>query len=242
MDIITQKYSSLDSGLIVLYIIILIFIVLLIWCIYVIMNRKCIDTNNVNYMPILMDENISLFYIPNFLTSEECDHLIDISQDKFTRSGIVVEGRNDYGETRTSCTHYFAKSQDEIIRSIEKRVSLIVEKPIECIESLQIVKYEDGQEFKEHYDWFSKDYMETIHCNQRLYTFFVYLNDVENGGYTKFPKLNLAFKPKKGSALFWQNCIKHNQCFKNSLHQGAPPIGEIKYGLNVWVNFDLIKN
>ena len=63
------------------------------------------------------------------------------------------------------------------------------------------------------------------------------MNDVKNGGHTKFPLLNLSFKPKKGYALFWQNCSKPDICFQQNLHQGEPPINEIKYGLNIWVNF-----
>lgn len=193
-----------------------------------------------NYNPIMMNKEISLFHIPNFLTSEECDHIIKISQDKFARSGVVISGKNSYQNTRTSQTHYLKKSQDNIIKSIEKRVSLTVKKPIECIESLQVVKYEPGQEFKEHHDWFRDDYRKTIKNNQRQYTFFVYLNNISNGGITRFPKLNLSFKPQKGTALFWTNCIKHDLCYENNLHQGEPPQNEIKYGLNIWINFDKI--
>jgi len=245
MDNITQKcmYQKMDLTLL-LYIGILIIVAILVICLYRAMNNNnIIDTMaNVNYTPILMDKSINLFYIPNFLTSEECDHLINIAQDKFTRSGIVIGGKNSYGDTRTSHTHYYSKGEDDVIKSIEMRASLVVNKPVECIEALQIVKYEPGQEFKEHHDWFRKDYIDTINGNQRLYTFFVYLNDVNNGGNTRFPKLNLSFKPKKGSALFWQNCITHALCLDNSLHQGEQPIGETKYGLNIWVNFDPIKS
>lgn len=233
----------MDVIILAVYIIVIAVVVLLVWYLYITIAEQHIENtaDTINYKPVLMDKSINLFYVPNFLTQEECDHLINISQDKFSRSGIVIGGKNSYGNNRTSQTYYFSRGQDDVIKNIEARVSLVVQKPIECIESLQIVKYESQQEFKEHYDWFEKDYRETLNKNQRQYTFFIYLNDVNNGGYTRFPKLNLTFKPKKGSALFWQNCVTHDNCLNNSLHQGEPPIGEIKYGLNIWVNFDPIK-
>ena len=222
-------------------IVIIIAIALLVWSLFV---RMADDNYNAstaeNYTAILMDRDIKLYYIDNFLSDNECDHLIESARDRFTRSGIVIGEKTGYGDARTSNTYHFGKSQDSIIKNIENRVSAATNKSIECLESLQIVKYDSGQQFKEHHDWFQKDYME-MNGNQRQYTFFVYLNDVNNGGYTRFPRLNLAFKPKKGSALFWQNCATPDMCFEKNLHQGEPPIGEIKYGLNIWINFDPIK-
>lgn len=76
--------------------------------------------------------------------------------------------------------------------------------------------------------------------NQRQYTFFVYLNDVENGGETVFPKLNLSFKPQRGLSLFWENCKDLTTCDELNLHKGNSTINGIKYGLNIWVNFKSI--
>lgn len=35
-------------------------------------------------------------------------------------------------------------------------------------------------------------------CGPRILTFFLYLSDVEEGGETGFPKMNLQVTPKKG--------------------------------------------
>ena len=37
----------------------------------------------------------------------------------------------------------------------------------------------------------------------RFTTAMVYLSDVESGGFTIFPKLNLFFKPEAGQLLYW---------------------------------------
>jgi prolyl 4-hydroxylase len=105
------------------------------------------------------------------------------------------------------------------------------------LEGLQVVKYEPGDYFKPHHDWFQSDYADKI-GNQRRYTFFVYLNDVPGGGgETDFPQLNRSFQPKKGDALFWRNCTELNECSELNLHQGKAPLNDVKYGLNIWVRF-----
>lgn len=71
--------------------------------------------------------------------------------------------------------------------------------------------------------------------NQRQYTLFAYLNDVDEGGETSFPKVNQTFRPQRGAALFWRNAKDINTPYVDSLHSGDPPRGDtIKYGLNIW--------
>lgn len=242
----------MDSTTIIIIIIVILVILIIVSCITCIIpyykpkqnenKYETMETNNlVNYRPVLINKSINLYYIPNFLTSNECDHIINLAQDKFVRSGVVTNAESSYSNNRTSYTYYLQKKHDNIIANIEKRVSLFVDKPEDCIESLQIVRYQAGQEFKEHHDWFQPDYRKRINNNQRQYTFFVYLNDVDDGGLTRFPKLNVSFKPEKGTALFWQNCLTHDICLQDNLHQGEPPKNSIKYGLNIWINFDKIQ-
>ena len=188
----------------------------------------------------LKNSDIQLRYIEDLLLPEECSHLINIAKDKLSRSKVVNTKDDHYDESRTSYSYYFDVAHDDIIKTIEKRISLLILKPLETIEALQVVRYEDGQEFKEHYDWFQDEYRDKIN-NQRQYTFFVYLNNVENGGETLFPKLNLSFKPKAGNALFWENCYSFNDCYDEALHQGKSPKGETKYGLNIWINYNNLR-
>lgn len=182
-------------------------------------------------------EQIKLKYIKNFLTDYECDHLINISKDKFNRSPVLVNGENTYENSRTSTTHFYKKSEDQIIKLIEERVAGYTNKPINTLEPLQIVKYEVGQEFKPHYDWFENKFAQKIN-DQRQYTIFAYLNDVEEGGETYFPNLDIKIKPKKGDAIFWENCENQNECHHLSYHQGIAPKKGVKYGLNIWTRFN----
>ena len=56
--------------------------------------------------------------------------------------------------------------------------------------------YLEGQEFKEHTDYFE---ITTTWYDQgkgqRTFTFMIYLNDVSKGGETEFTKIDKRFKP-----------------------------------------------
>lgn len=72
----------------------------------------------------------------------------------------------------------------------------------------------------------------------RILTFFLYLSDVEEGGETAFPTLNLAVKPKKGKALLWPSVLNHNLEAQDpsTMHEARPVIKGLKYAANSWIH------
>lgn len=65
---------------------------------------------------------------------------------------------------------------------------------------------------------------------QRLLTFILYLNDVEEGGETEFLYLGKRIKPTTGTLILWPTSFTHT-------HRGNPPLNEIKYILTGWIEF-----
>lgn len=59
-----------------------------------------------------------------------------------------------------------------------------------------------------HHDYGREDV--GLACGPRILTFFLYLSDVEEGGETAFPKLNISVRPKKGTALLWPSTLDEN--------------------------------
>ena len=129
----------------------------------------------------------------NVLSNEECDELIRLSKDKMQRSKIGVT--HEVNELRTSSSMFFQESENEIITRIEKRISSIMNIPIEHGDGIQILQYTPGQEYKAHFDFFTST--SKAAKNNRISTLVMYLNDVEHGGETFFPKLNFSVSPKK---------------------------------------------
>jgi prolyl 4-hydroxylase len=72
----------------------------------------------------------------------------------------------------------------------------------------------------------------------RILTFFMYLNDVEEGGETDFPQLGITVKPKKGQALLWPNVYMRNPDARDgrTMHQALPVKKGVKYAANLWLH------
>lgn len=69
---------------------------------------------------------------------------------------------------------------------------------------------------------------------QRVFTVFVYLNQVEGGGTTSFPNLKVSMKPVEGRAVFWSNQrASDGQMDPRMLHSGDPVTSGEKFGMNM---------
>jgi prolyl 4-hydroxylase len=190
------------------------------------------NINNIN------DDNYDVIIIDNFLTLQECDKLIEYSQ---TQQLITSETLGDYGNVTTDYRKseqlWIRDEQNEIARKISDFCEIILDLPKKNMESLQLVKYDVSGYFKEHYDA-EPDKTKNNNIKDRAHTFIVYLNDVEEGGETRFPKLDLNYKPKKGSAIYFKTLLPNNILLEKSLHQGMPIIRGEKYIVNKWIHLN----
>ncbi|MFS0576448.1 2OG-Fe(II) oxygenase [Sporosarcina sp. 179-K 3D1 HS] len=188
---------------------------------------------------IITDREIDIFVrleeplvvvLGNVLSNEECDELIRLSKDKMKRSKIGET--REVNELRTSSSMFIEESENEIVARVEKRTSSIMNIPIEHGEGLQILQYTPGQQYKAHYDFFSSASKVT---NNRISTLVMYLNDVEQGGVTFFPKLNFSVFPKKGMAVYFEYFYTDQNVNELTLHGGAPVIAGEKWVATQWM-------
>ena len=105
--------------------------------------------------------------------------------------------------------------------------------PEEALETLQAVRYAPGQQYKPHHDYYNS--CETWQAGNRHYTFLIYLNAVEAGGETAFPRLNLTVMPHAYSALVFNNVLDNGEPDERSQHEGVAPSRGVKYAINGWV-------
>jgi len=167
----------------------------------------------------------------NVLSDEECDELIRMSEDRMQRSKIGIVGETN--ELRTSRSMFFQEDENEFIARIEKRIAQIMTIPIEHGEGLQVLHYQIGQEYKAHFDYFSSTGQNV--SNPRISTLVLYLNDVEHGGETYFPKLNLLVSPHKGMAVYFEYFYNDPTLNELTLHAGAPVIHGEKWAATQWM-------
>lgn len=166
--------------------------------------------------------------IDNFISDNDCEYLIRTYKDKAARS--ITE--NGIHESRTSST-YFLSDSDATVKYIKQKVSDYLNVPLTHIENIQFLKYQKGEQYKYHNDYFQG----TNIPNQRVHTILIYLNTLqpEDGGETSFYYHKLKITPKKGMAVWFRNMSEDGKLVTESLHSGEPiKTDTIKYALNVW--------
>ena len=175
--------------------------------------------------------------IDSFLSEEQCDSLIEMIDKNnvpSSVSGVGSERSVNNNDFRTSSTCNLLMD-DPLVKEIKQKIGTLLSYPLEMGEDLQGQKYEPKQFFKPHYDFFEGDSY-TNHClasGNRLKTVMIYLNDDFQGGGTNFPEIDKHIKPKKGSALVWDN-MKNGEVQRDMLHEGVEVKKGTKYIITSW--------
>ncbi|UHA75148.1 2OG-Fe(II) oxygenase [Paenibacillus sp. 481] len=165
----------------------------------------------------------------NVLSDEECDELIENARERLQRSKIGED--RTVNQIRTSSGVFC--EENETITTIEKRISRIMNIPIDHGDGLQVLQYTPGQEYKPHYDFFAET--SRASANNRISTLVMYLNDVEEGGETTFPMLNLSVSPNKGMAVYFEYFYSNHELNELTLHAGTPVITGEKWVATMWM-------
>ena len=186
---------------------------------------------------IFNTSGVEIYQVDNFLTPIECEYLCQYIDEHSKRSAVAGDGQtlSTYSTSRTSHTVSFLDN-NPTINAINKKMADEVGSPITYAEPLQGHVYQEGQEFKDHNDFFTGDgYIN--HClssGQRTWTLMVYLNDVEAGGHTEFPEIGRSFAPKRGTAVIWKNSDGKGTENHATLHCGLPVLKGKKYIVTKW--------
>ncbi|WP_102693870.1 2OG-Fe(II) oxygenase [Rummeliibacillus pycnus] len=165
------------------------------------------------------------------LDDEECDVLIQLAKERLQRSKIG--GTREVSDIRTSNGAFLTDINNDLLARVQKRVSVIMGIPIEHGEGLHILNYQPGQEYKEHFDYFAST--SKAASNNRIATLVIYLNDVEEGGNTFFPKLNFSVSPQKGMAVYFEYFYNDQMLNELTLHGGAPVVKGEKWLATQWM-------
>lgn len=175
-----------------------------------------------------------LYHIHGFLSEEECGRLVN-AIDKDLVPSSVTYGSNIY---RTSQTCHLQTLAPELIQGLEDKFSQLLGVDPSLSEPVQGQRYDPGQYFKAHTDWFDPAAAEfSQHARiggQRTWTVMVYLNSVEKGGETIFHHLGATFSPQAGAALAWNNLNPDGSPNHATLHEALPVESGCKYVITKW--------
>lgn len=173
------------------------------------------------------------------LTPEECAYIISLANGKTQRAKVSLDEDSDISDGRSGSNCWLRYSEDDTVRKIGERIAHIVGIPLENAEAMQVIHYGVDQEYQGHYDAYDITTVRGQRCckfgGQRLVTALVYLNEVEDGGGTRFDKLNIEVQAKQGRmALFNNVSDDYNYPHPDSLHAGTPVITGEKWAFNIW--------
>ncbi|KAG7358637.1 prolyl 4-hydroxylase alpha subunit [Nitzschia inconspicua] len=176
-----------------------------------------------------------VFGVYDFLTPRECQFLIDAASDSFSPAPVVGKGAGEVSPTRTSSTCYLAR---EDLPNLMRKVSLLTGKPMEHMELPQVGRYLPSQQYYQHYDAFNLDEEDgrrfAANGGQRVVTVLIYLNDVERGGQTSFPTLQLEVRPVRGMALIFFPATMDGVLDPRALHAALPAV-DPKFVSQIWI-------
>lgn len=178
---------------------------------------------------------LELFILRDFLSNGDCAALIERIEAQRRPSTIADANGDDYFRTSETCDLDHA---DPLVAAVDAKIAALSGIDPDHAEPLQGQRYEVGQEFKPHTDYFEPggDDFER-YCSiagQRTWTFMVYLNDVEAGGATRFRVIDKLVKPERGKLLAWNNRLPDGSVNPASLHHGMKVRQGRKYVITRW--------
>ncbi|MDE8652062.1 prolyl hydroxylase family protein [Novosphingobium album (ex Liu et al. 2023)] len=171
----------------------------------------------------------------DFLDAEECAALIALIETDRRPSTIA----NSYGEQnfRTSETCDL-RHDHPAVAALDAKLAAISGIDPRYGERLQGQRYEVGQEFKAHTDYFEPDHADyDVYCKvsgQRTWTFMIYLNDVDAGGATRFRVIDKIFQPERGRLLAWNNRRPDGSLNAATMHHAMKVRQGVKYVITRW--------
>lgn len=180
-----------------------------------------------------------MWTVDEIVTPAECDHVISLAEPSRKRAQVSDEATGRTSDGRTNDVVWVPHRTDAITTVMCERLADLVGLPLINAEAMQVICYEVGQEYRPHFDAYDLATPRGQRCcargGQRLVTVLVYLCDVEAGGATGFPKLDLTVQPRRGRALFFHNCHADTDVRDpKTLHAGLPVERGRKWAFNLW--------
>lgn len=183
-----------------------------------------------------------------FISEAHADEIVAVANS--SQGGLFTPsqgtgGLDEHGQLiptlssyRTSSTRWCEGGclNESALIDLRERVVSTTATPDANHEYPQLLRYHPSQYYKEHSDYIPAH--KDMPCGPRVYTLFVYLSDVEEGGHTSFPQLGLSVKPKKGRAVLWPSVHdgRPTDVDERTMHIANPVVQGTKFSVNFWIH------
>ena len=169
----------------------------------------------------------------------------------------TLKDADKQSNTRTSSGVFIdSYTTDNRLSVLEKRIGdMLMIDDAQQGESWNVLRYEIGQHYHAHVDFFEPESFAEVANNpglQRQYTLLLYLSEPEEGGETAFPfesrkrdddpdfsydncDSGIRVRPRKGDAVYFENVFPDHSLDELSLHAGCPPSKGTKWVATKWI-------
>lgn len=174
-------------------------------------------------------------HFKNVISENDCSFIIEtIEKQCVWNPAVTYDGENDYRKTKmvplskifgyssdlfkahSILAYAFKKTFEEFRKFYIYDIGETTTKTHVSFtndEGFQVLKYEPGDYYKEHIDFFGG----ALPHERRIYSTIIYLNNDYSGGETFFPRQNMSIKGDIGDVLFFSSAYTHPHIAKDIL-------------------------
>jgi prolyl 4-hydroxylase len=201
-----------------------------------------------NYSHDILCTDPLILRLNSFLTAEECAFVIDTCR-------LVMKKCETIGATNRNC-------DEEVVKIVRNNSSIMWMKHGEEAhptisgflsrikdalrlnippnnELMQVHMYEPDEMCEPHHDYYEKNNYSIKRFGQRLSTILIYLNNVEAGGNTNFPRLNISIPARRGDVILFHNVRANGETDPRTLHSGEKVLRGYKWVAIKVINEDI---
>ena len=189
---------------------------------------------------VVMARRPHVMRIDKLLSADECRLLVACAQPGLRRSATVdpETGQARKMELRTSSDASFDPIiEDMALRVLQLRLARAARVELVQAEHLVVLRYGPGEEYRPHRDYLPPDAVAANRpqAGNRCRTICTYLNHVEGGGETVFPRADMSVDPVPGRAVVFDNLYTDGRPDPESLHAGMPVTKGEKWLATLWL-------
>jgi len=181
----------------------------------------------------------AVYLFEEFATPFETRMIIERARAQMKRALVSAEKAGTTSKRRSGRNCWLRHDETPELLNLAQRISDLVGIDLIHAESFQVIHYSASQEYAAHFDAWDASTERGQRCmqrgGQRLVTCLLYLNDVEEGGGTGFPRLDVEVRAREGRMVLFHNCYPGTtERHPDSLHGGLPVAKGEKWAVNLW--------
>ena len=174
------------------------------------------------------------------LSAEDCRFVAAMARPHLRRSKVFDPEHGDAIEytVRTSQDASIDPILEDLwLRLLQLRLAALGDAGLRQAEPLVVLRYGPGEQYRPHYDSLNENAVgqQLESFGQRHRTLCCYLNPVEAGGETEFPRIGVRVEPRPGRAVVFDNLLENGRRDPDSLHAGLPVEAGEKWLATLWL-------